>query len=225
MRVISERSSTMVNTAAIEPTFTSLQDLQERLGLRRSGAADFFGEWVAALSDPVSLDPSLGAVLETLRRRHAYYYQAGLLQEGTVVLSIVAPLLEAVGFHEPPFFVRSEVPVTLAVPDRGQVYRGRIDVLVVQQGLWVLTVEAKNTRFAADFALPQCLAYLAAAQPDPSFGLVTNGTDFLFCKLQEGFYDFSDPFSLLSRQNQLISIVQVLLALKAFFLTTGATLP
>jgi len=59
------------------------------------------------------------------------------------------------------------------------------------------------------------LAYMSAAPQQPSFGLVTNGSDFIFCKLADGLYDYSEPFSLLSRRNRLYEVAQILTHLKA----------
>ena len=102
----------------------------------------------------------------------------------------------------------------LNVEDRDEVYRGRIDVLVICDRIWILTVEAKRSKFAADLALPQCLAYMSAAPQQPNFGIVTNGSDFIFCKLDNGKYDFSEAFSLLSRQNKLYEVATILTHLK-----------
>jgi hypothetical protein len=59
---------------------------------------------------------------------------------------------------------------------------------------------------------------LNPGEPPPSpqplvFGMVTNGNHFMFIKLQRGTvmeYDFSDSFSLLSRQNCLYPVLQIL---------------
>lgn len=201
----------MISSLAVESTITSFQSLHERLDLRRATDASFFSEWQAP---SVRLDDSEKAFLDHLQQRYYNYYNADLLTEGTVLLSIVAPLLEQLGFHEPPFFVRSEVPVRLEVTERDETYRGRIDVLVIRDHLWILTVEAKRSKFAADIALPQCLAYMTGAPQQPSFGLVTNGSDFIFCKLEQAVYDFSEPFSLLSRQNKLYEVASILTHLK-----------
>jgi hypothetical protein len=201
----------MSTLLAIEQTISSFQELQERLGLRRVTEASFFPEWQVP---SVELTDDDRAFLDHLQQRYHNYYNAGLLTEGTVLLSIVAPLLERLGFHEPPFFVRSEVPISLEVEDRDEVYRGQIDVLVIRDLLWVLTVEAKRSKFAADIALPQCLVYMSAAPEQPSFGMVTNGSDFIFCKLDTGVYDFSEVFSLLSRQNKLYEVATILTHLK-----------
>ena len=196
---------------AIEPTVSSFQALHERLGLSRATDASFFLEWQMPA---VPLDKREQAFLDHIQQRYYNYYNAGLLTEGTVLLSIVAPLLEHLGFHEPPFFVRSEVPVSLEVTERDEIYRGRMDVLVIRDRLWILTVEAKRSKFAADIALPQCLAYMIAAPQQPSFGMVTNGSDFIFCKLEGAVYDFSEAFSLLSRRNKLYEVASILTQLK-----------
>ncbi len=210
----------MATSLAIEPTFSSFQALHERLALSRAKDASFFTEWQtpSVFSADGKLDDGKKenekAFLDHLQQRYYNYYNADLLSEGTVLLSIVAPLLEYLGFHEPPFFVRSEVPVSLEVVERDEIYRGRMDVLVVRDYLWILTVEAKRSKFAADVALPQCLAYMSVAPQQPSFGMVTNGSDFIFCKLENKLYDFSEPFSSLSRRNRLHEVASILTHLK-----------
>lgn len=196
---------------AIEKTISSFQELNKRFGLQRAKDESFFTEWqtpAANLSDDDK------AFLNHLQQRYRNYYEADLLTEGTVLLSLVAPLLEKLGFHEPPFFVRSEVPVRIEVTERDEIYRGRIDVLVICDLMWVLTVEAKRSKFSVDIALPQCLAYMSAARIQPAFGMVTNGSDFMFCKLENSIYDFSDPFSLLSHHNRLYEVATILSDLK-----------
>ncbi|ABW25834.1 type I restriction endonuclease [Acaryochloris marina] len=201
----------MISQLAIEQTISSFQALHERLNLHRTSDVSFFPEWQLPT---IELADSEKTFLDHLKQRYYNYYNAGLLTEGTVLLSIVAPLLERLGFHEPPFFVQSEVPVSLEVKERNEIYRGRMDVLVIRENLWVLTVEAKRSKFAADLALPQCLAYVSASPQQPSFGMVTNGSDFIFCKVADGIYDFSDPLSLLSRQNRLYEVATILSGLK-----------
>jgi fermentation-respiration switch protein FrsA (DUF1100 family) len=80
----------------------------------------------------------------------------------------------------------------------------------------VLLVEEKATRISMETALPQALTYMAV-HPNgehPMFGLVTNGHGFAFVKVQRSAsgmaYGFSDRFTLMARQNQLESVLQVL---------------
>ncbi len=209
------RGLKMTTVLAIEKEISSFQVLHERLSLTRAEDESFFQEWQHLSRSPESEDR---AFLDRLQARYRYYYEAGILTEGTVLLSIVAPLMEYLGFHEPPFFVRSEVGLELKVQERDEVYRGRMDVLVVRERFWVLVVEAKRAKFAADVALPQCLAYMAGSGQPVTFGLVTNGSDFVFCKLEGSVYDFSEPFSLLVRQNRLVEVAEVLGRLKALSL-------
>ena len=61
---------------------------------------------------------------------------------------------------------------------------GRIDGLVLLEKLWIVLIEAKKTTLDVEVALPQTLAYMAAA-PDrslPLYGMVTNGSSYLFVK-------------------------------------------
>ena len=173
----------MSTLLAIEKTISSFQVLHERLGLRHTTDESFFPEWQ---SSSIELTDDDKVFLDRLQQRYHNYYNAEFLTEGTVLLSIVAPLLERLGFHEPPFFVRSEVPISLEVEERNEIYRGRIDVLVIRDLIWILTVEAKRSKFAVDIALPQCLAHMSTSLQQPTFGMVTNGSDFIFCRLSEG---------------------------------------
>ena len=62
-------------------------------------------------------------------------------------------------------------------------------------------------------ALPQALAYMMALnQGRPIFGLVTNGSHFIFIELVQSGpqYDLSDDFSLHRRHNQLYDVLQIL---------------
>ncbi|MGA1355224.1 MAG: hypothetical protein ACO35Q_00885, partial [Prochlorothrix sp.] len=63
---------TMSLGVAIETTFHSLQDLSDRLGLRRSANPDFFGEWMTALREPGPDLERLQGVVDLLHQRHAY---------------------------------------------------------------------------------------------------------------------------------------------------------
>jgi hypothetical protein len=63
--------------------------------------------------------------------------------------------------------------------------RGRIDILVLKEQLWVLVIESKRAEFSTRVGIPQILSYMLAApkRSSPLYGLVTNGTDFVFLKL------------------------------------------
>ena len=101
--------------------------------------------------------------------------------------------------------------------DRGEILTGRMDTLILRDRLWVLVVEAKNSTFSLSIALPQILTYmLSAPQLDqPLFGLITNGEEFRFVKLQQihdrAIVDLSDVLSVMpASRSRLIQVVQVL---------------
>ncbi|MGB6015192.1 MAG: restriction endonuclease subunit R, partial [Nodosilinea sp.] len=76
-------------------------------------------------------------------------------------------------------------------------------------------IESKRSDFAAARAIPQALAYmLSNPQPaQPTFGLITNGSEFLFIKATRqptAQYANSRLFSLLNPGNELYSVLQVL---------------
>jgi hypothetical protein len=65
--------------------------------------------------------------------------------------------------------------------------QGRIDILVIKDQLWVLVIESKGAEFSPKVGIPQSLSYMLATPQRglPLYGLVTNGTDFVFL-IQEG---------------------------------------
>lgn len=210
----------MVQTAITE-AITSLAVAEQRLQLQAAEAADFFPEWQltdAALSAAEQDD------LADLRRRYLYHWGTGNLSEGLVMLLVVAPLLAIAGFYDPPFRVTTESAVSLTLDDSEVVLRGRLDALIVQGNLWVVVVESKKTALSVWTALPQTLAYLAAAPAEtkPRYGLITNGDDFVFVKctgLSPGQYGLSRVFSL---QPSSQDLRQVLGILKQLGQTTAA---
>lgn len=94
------------------------------------------------------------------------------------------------------------------------IVRGKIDLLVFQDQLWIIVIESKRTRFSLEVGIPQALAYMLASpnSEKPIFGLVSNGSNFIFIKLIQGDnpqYALSDEFSL-RRGNDLYTVLGVL---------------
>lgn len=203
----------MVEILAITDYIDSLAEAEARLGLSHADDATFFPEW----SQPRSqLTPAEQQRLDQIKQRYLYHRQYGHLLEGAVNFIVIAPLLEMAGFYDPPFRLRSEASVQLAIEDEDEtVYKGRIDALIVQDHLWIILVEAKRTSFSVELALPQALAYLSAAPSDrPAFGLVSNGAYSMFVKLHQSRYSFSEDFSLNRRRNELYDVLCILNYLK-----------
>ena len=201
----------MTQTFAIAKAISSLSLVEEKFGLVESSDEQFFSEWFENL---LQLNDSQKQALDHLKQRFLAHRKRGELSEGAVDRLLVSPLLDLAGLYEPRFTVDTEVPVEILVEDEDELYRGRIDVLVIENCFWVLIVEEKATRIATESAIPQGLTYMAS-NPNlekPVFGLVTNGYTFTFIKLQQRKqreYAFSDSFSLLSRQNKLYNVLQI----------------
>lgn len=127
---------------------------------------------------------------------------------------VLSPLLDLADFYRPPFYVETETSIEISAEDEGEIVKG-IDVLALQHQFWLLVIESKNADFSLLRAIPQALAYmLANPNPErPSFGLVTNGSDFIFLKLDKQDtpqYALSDKFTILKRENELYRVLSVL---------------
>ena len=188
----------------------TLYEVKTKFGLQQVEDELFFSEWqyVSELadSDKRSLDLVKGNFL---------YLDQYPMSEEAVKLVVLSPLLAMAGFYGPPFRMRTEVGVQIALEDEGEVVRGRIDVLVLQERFWVLVVESKEAGFSLKAAIAQALAYMAAnPHPNkPAFGFVTNGSEFRFIKLvQQGIpqYALSDLFTLQRRDNDLYQVLRIL---------------
>jgi Type I restriction enzyme R protein N terminus (HSDR_N) len=203
----------MTQVSAITEAITSLREAETRFGLVRIESEQFFPEWCSELPQIPEVEK---ASLDLLRRRYLYHRGEGDLLEGTVMLLVVSPLLAVSGFYDPPFRIKAESSVDLVLDDGEEVLRGRIDVLILQNQLWVMVVESKKTTLSVWSALPQALAYLMAnPHPDkPVFGMVTNGDDVLFIKVKREVdtpqYDLSRVFALFTSARELYNIWQIL---------------
>lgn len=206
-----------MSPTAVTQVITTLKAAHDNLGLERSPDDDFFWEW---RQDFPPLSDAENETLDLIRQRFRYHRDMGQVSEGVVNAIVVSRLLELAGFYDPPHYLRSEAPVTIERQHDGEILRGRLDFLVVDDRFWRLVVESKDTQFDVEVGIPQLLAYMMSSEADsgehPLFGLVTNGTSFLLVKLQrypQPVYDFSDLFSLLSRENPLRRVLQFLKAI------------
>ena len=191
-----------------------LHDLKAKFGLQRVEDDLFFREWLEELP---TLSEAEQQALDRVRRNYLYLLEYPVM-ESIVKMAVLSPLLDLAGFYAPPFRVQGETAIEVAAEDEGEIIRGSIDVLIIQNQLWITVIEAKNSEFSLTKAIPQALAYMLA-QPTretpnkPLFGMVLNGSEFLFLKLAQREtpeYGLSDLFSLLNRRNDLYPVLQVL---------------
>ncbi len=202
----------MVQIVAITEAILTLNDVQEKFQLSQTTDSQFFPEWFESLPELTDTEKEL---LNRLKNRFLYYVANGAITEGTINLIMVSPLLELLGLFDPPWRVRGEAYVKVELEDEDTVLQGRIDALIVQEQFWVVVIEAKRFGFTASLAVPQALAYMMANRQlqRPVFGMVTNGEDYIFIKLNQQMreYDLSDKFSLSKRsKNELYEVLQVM---------------
>ena len=201
-------------TEAITEAIYSLNDLSDRFNLRQTDSDRFFSEWQEDLPE-LNEQEKIG--IARLKQRYDYQRMDGLLLEGTIQVAVVSPLLELVGFLDAPYRMHSPYGITLELDDSEEILRGFIDMLVIQKKLWILVIESKRTSISVLAAIPQLLAYMLASpngrSDKPSYGLATNGDEFVFLKMthdETPKYDVSRTFSLFPRQHELGQVIQIL---------------
>ena len=194
---------------AVTETITTISEVETRFGLTRSKSQDFFPEWHNQLPEINSSDRTN---LEILWQRYIYHRSNGYLLESTVMLLLVSPLLTIAGLYDPLFLIKAEESVQITVADSEETLQGRIDVLVLRDRLWIIVLESKKTMLSVWSALPQTLAYLMASPNNdlPTLGMLTNGDDIVFVKIENKHYALSRVFAPLSTQSELESACQVL---------------
>ncbi|NEP60772.1 MAG: restriction endonuclease subunit R [Symploca sp. SIO2G7] len=193
----------------------SLYEVEEKFNLQQVEQLQFFWEWQGELPE---LSTHEKQCLDWSREDFLSLAKYPLHEE-IVKLSIVAPLLSLAGLLRYPFYPQAEAEIKIAVEDKDEVVRGRVDVRILLKRLSIVVIESKNKQFSIDVALPQALVYLmsGARQEKPLFGLITNGKHFQFIKLikQEcPRYALSDEFTIANRENGLYQVLRILKRLK-----------
>lgn len=211
----------MTQALAISKQLTTMAAVEERFHLSYAADPQFFREWREALP-PLSESDRL--TLTHIQERFLEHRHRGFLPEGTVDKLMISPLLDLAGLYEPRFTIRAEASVEILLQERDERLQGRIDTLILQDQLWVLVVEAKNTSLSLAVAVPQALTYMMGA-PDSNqvvYGLVTNGDEYRFIKLDKSTvsnpqFDLSDLLSLFPPQrSKLQQVLQVLKQISDF---------
>jgi Type I restriction enzyme R protein N terminus (HSDR_N) len=205
----------MVQTIGIRKAITNLNEAHKKLNLNQNNEPNFFTEWFENLPE---LNKSEKKSLDRLKNRYLYYSADGAITEGTVNIIILSPLLELIGLCDPPYKIRSEKLVTIEIEnapgEEETILEGFIDALVVQNKLWIILIESKRYGFSVMQALPQTLAYMSANPnlESPTFGIITNGEDYIFVKLnQQKQYALSNKFTLANPlKNELYEVTQII---------------
>ncbi|BAY33621.1 hypothetical protein NIES2107_55210 [Nostoc carneum NIES-2107] len=196
----------------IQAQNVGLADLEKRFGLRQSESEDFFPEWYNYLPEITDLEKQY---LDRVKTNFLRLVKRPPILENAVKMVVLSPLLDLAGFYREPFLLATEESIEIAIKDKDEIVRGRIDVLVIQEQLWLLVIESKRASFSLLEAIPQAIAYmLANPYPEkPIFGCVTSGEDFQFIKLiqqDKSEYALSDKFTLSKRENELYQVLRIL---------------
>ncbi len=151
------------------------------------------------------------------------------LKEEVVKVMVLSHLLSAANLTSLPFYPNTEESADIELSDdptsdeAGTIIRGRIDFLIMHRQLWIIVVESKRTQLNVRMGIAQALIHMMASPNDdrPTYGLVLNGTDFLFIKLVKGDrnqYAISPPMTMYSTDSGLHSAVQILRKLRSIVL-------
>ena len=188
----------------------TLNDVESRFALRQVDTSDFFSE--CQVSSPQLTDYER-QLLDQARSDFRYLAKYPVHEE-LIKMVVLAPVLSATGFYRHPFQTTAEKTIELALEEQDEIIRGRIDLLVINQSLWIAVIESKGKKLNWLEALPQALTYMMSDQVKSKarFGLVTNGTDLVFIKLLKDArqYGLSQVFSLYNPDNDLYKVVGIL---------------
>jgi len=200
----------MVQTVAA--TAVTISDLESWCGIQLIEDEQFFREWLDDLPD---LTESEKFLLERVKPEYLNILKYSSMLETSVKMVVLSPLLEMAGFYLPPFYIETEPSIELELVDGEVIIKGRIDVLVLDKTFWILVIESKRVGVSLEEGEAQMLKYLLS-NPDkqvPSYGLLTNGTNFQFMKLTQvdtPQYAFSRLFNLRNPGNDLYGVLRVL---------------
>ena len=184
--------------------------MKTKLNLQQTNERQFFREWQDNLPEVSESEKQL---LERIKTNFLNLIEYPPMLENAVKMVVLSPLFDLAGFYQRPLRISTEKQVEIISEDEGTIIQGKIDVLVLQEQLWILVIEAK-TQFSLEPGIPQALAYmLNNPHPEkPIFGLVTNGSNFIFIKLikqERSLYALSDEFTL-RRANDLYIVLSIL---------------
>ncbi|NES23275.1 MAG: restriction endonuclease subunit R [Symploca sp. SIO3E6] len=162
-----------------------LRYLIDHFGLQFVREEQFFREWQENLPEITDIQKQL---LDQVREGYFNLLEYPPMLEDVVRMAVVDPILFIGGFYLAPFYVKSEESIDLLEEDDGVLIKGRIDTLVLQNRLWVMTIESKKAAFSIEEGLAQILVYMLVNPntKQPSYGLITTGGSFMFLKLVKG---------------------------------------
>ena len=168
-------------TQSIQAKTLTLRDVKTKFNCQLAEEEEFFREWIDDLPEITDEEKRY---LDKVKAGYANSADYPMIED-TVKMVVLAPLLFLADFYLTPFHIESEKSVELVTVDEDILVRGSIDILLLMESFWVVAIEAKRAQYSLEAGLPQLLFYmLSNPNPDrPTFGLLTNGSNFRFLKL------------------------------------------
>ncbi|NJO42472.1 MAG: restriction endonuclease subunit R [Cyanobacteria bacterium CRU_2_1] len=197
---------------AIQAHLVKLSDLKNKFGLTLVRDPSFFSEW---LNVSLEISEIERFWLDRVQRNFSSLLEDPPILENSVKMLVLSPLLDLAGFYQPPYRLETEASMEIEAEDEGEIIRGRIDALILRERFWLVVIESKQSDFTVTKAVPQTLTYMFG-NPNPertTFGMITNGNDFLFLKLVRQptpQYGNSRLFSLINPGNELYEVLGIL---------------
>lgn len=198
-------------TTTLRASSLNLHDVKTKFGLQYTEDEQFFREWSEELPE---LTDGEKQALDKLKTGYLNNVEYSMLED-TVKLVVLGPLLFFANFYLAPFHIQGEKSVELVTKDEGRIVKGYIDAFWLRENFWVVAIETTSQQYSIAAGLPQLLFYmLTNPVPDvPTFGLLTNGSNFRFVKLEKGEtwqYAVSKMFDVRNPGNDLYDILSIL---------------
>ncbi|MEG4031550.1 MULTISPECIES: restriction endonuclease subunit R [unclassified Microcoleus] len=168
-------------TQSLQAKTLTLREIKTKFNLQLAEDEQFFREWIDDLPEITDEEKRY---LDKIKAGYTNSAEYPMIED-TVKMVVLAPLLFLADFYLTPFHRESEKSVELVTVDEDILVRGSIDILLLMESFWVVAIEAKRAQYSLEAGLPQLLFYmLSNPNPDrPTFGLLTNGSNFRFLKL------------------------------------------
>ncbi|MBW3586977.1 MAG: restriction endonuclease subunit R [Cyanobacteria bacterium 0813] len=168
-------------TQSLQAKTLTLREVKTKFNLQLAEDEKFFQEWIDDLPEITDEEKRY---LDKVKAGYTNSAEYPMIED-TVKMVVLAPLLFLADFYLTPFHIESEKSVELVTVDEDILVRGSIDILLLMESFWVVAIEAKRAQYSLEAGLPQLLFYmLSNPNPDrPTFGLLTNGSNFRFLKL------------------------------------------
>jgi hypothetical protein len=168
-------------TQTFQSKTLTLREVKTKFNLQLAEYEQFFQE---GIDDLPEITDEEKRYLDKIKAGYTNSAEYPMIED-TVKMVVLAPLLFLADFYLTPFHIESEKSVELVTVDEDILVRGSIDILLLMESFWVVAIEAKRTQYSLEAGLPQLLFYMLSTpnRDRPTFGLLTNGSNFRFLKL------------------------------------------